>query len=220
METFKLKNGAPHQDIDVLVNGEESKPKRALILIHGRYASAANIMSLADELAIHEETVILAPEAADNQWYPLRFIEPRDSNQPHLDSSLAAIEELISYSLTKYGLDPERIVLAGFSQGACLVADYVARTPRQYGGVCIFSGGLIGNDTEINSKNWEGSLDSTPIYIGSDRNDSHIPIERVHLTTSVLRRLNADVNESVYDGLGHSIHNEGIEFLSRLLQRN
>lgn len=208
----------PHENISVLVKGNIEDPKKAMILMHGRFASAENIMSITDELSLTNDIVIFAPQAKTGEWYPHRFLVPRKENQPFLNIALLSIEEIIRYAFDNFQIKPDQIILAGFSQGACLVADYAARKPQRYGGICIFSGGLIGTDTEIEQYNWQGNLEKTPTYIGCDKNDFHIPLERVSSTTSVFEKLNANVTEKIYNDLGHSIHEEGLQFLNKLIQ--
>lgn len=205
----------PHENAEVLVRGNTKNPKTALLLFHGRGSNAKDILGLSDTLLL-ADTLVCAPEAAGHEWYPYRFLAPRSENEPHLSSALDVVDALVKLCDENYRIKPNDIILAGFSQGACLVADYIARTPQKYRGVCIFSGGLIGSDEQIAHHMWKGSLEHTPVYLGCDERDPHIPRERVLATAAVLENLHADLTTKLYAGLGHTVHREGIEFLRQL----
>lgn len=209
----------PHANARVLLRGNTTNPKRALLLFHGRGAQAGNILRLADEISLPGDVLVCAPEASGHTWYPDRFVVLRQENEPHLSSALSVVDSLITFCKAQYAIKPGGIVLAGFSQGACLVADYIARNPHTYAGACIFSGGLIGSDDEVEKRAWKGNLKGTPVYIGCDGQDSHIPHERVETTALVLKKSGAEVTLGIYTDLGHAIHPAGIEFLSALLNR-
>ena len=209
----------PHAHARVLVRGNTAKPTRALLLFHGRGASAGNILSLVDDISLPNDVLVCAPEAAGHTWYPYRFSVPRSDNEPHLSSALSVIDSLIAFCKTEYSIKPSGIILAGFSQGACLVADYIAHNPKKYAGACIFSGGIIGSDEELENRKWKGGLARTPLYIGCDEHDAHIPRERVTATSAVFETMGAKVTSRLYSGLGHAIHPEGLEFLSGLLNQ-
>lgn len=218
MSDIKLQTDTPpHADITVTIVGDDQSPKRALLLFHGRFSDADDILGIFDALESTKNVVAVAPTASGNQWYPRSFLEPRDANQPHLDSALALVERLIDYCDTEHGILPEDIVLAGFSQGACLVADYVARNPKDYGGVALFSGGLIGQDDEVDAQAWGGDLAGTKVYLGCDDSDPHIPLSRVEKTADIFTALNADVHTDIYTNFGHRVHPDGIEFLNRII---
>jgi len=209
----------PHAHARVLVRGNASKPTRALLLFHGRGAQAENILHLTEKISVPDDLLVCAPEASGHTWYPNRFIVSREENEPHLSSALDVVDALIATCKEKYSIKPSDIALAGFSQGACLVADYIARNPKKYAGACIFSGGLIGSDEELEKEQWKGGLKATPTYVGCDVQDPHIPRERVEKTSAVLRTLGAEVTSRLYTDFGHAVHFEGIEFLSALLNR-
>jgi phospholipase/carboxylesterase len=207
----------PHGNEAVLVTGNTTNPTKALILLHGRGATAQDILSLTDHLNLPDNTIVLAPEAVNNTWYPERFIKPQEANQPDLDSALARIAILVTNLETEFNIPTEHIALAGFSQGACLTAEYLKRNPMRYLAAAIYSGGLIGTETEVQEQ-IEGSLASTPIYIGCDEVDFHIPAERVRTTATYLTEHNAEVTLRLYTGLGHTIHPEGLEFLKEVMR--
>ena len=187
---------------NIITAGEDlAKADRALILVHGRGASAGDILSLADHLPV-ADYALLAPQATGHSWYPYSFLEPPVRNQPWLGSALdvlaAAVEEVMAA-----GVRRERVFFAGFSQGACLTLEFVARHAARYGGVAAFTGGLIGD--RIYEENYKGDFAETPFFIGTGDRDPHVPVERVHATAALLRGMGAVVTEKVYPGRPHTI---------------
>jgi len=209
-------SSSPHGDEVILTEGNSTNPTKALLLLHGRGASAANILHLTSELSLPEDCIVLAPQAVECVWYPERFIVPKAENQPHLHSALDRIHSIVLFLETAYKIQPSQITIAGFSQGACLVAEYLKQHPTQFKAAAIFSGGLIGSDAEVRSIS-TGDLKGTPIYIGCDEADSHIPKERVTTTAHILTTMGANVDMHLYNGLGHTIHPEGISALQHFL---
>ena len=197
----------PHQGLPVLMAGEPlASARAAMILVHGRGATAADILLLADELA-RPGFAYLAPEAAGNTWYPNSFLAPLASNEPGLSSGLALIASLLKQA-NEAGIPSERVVIAGFSQGACLSLEFVARHARRYGGVIGLSGGLIGpNGTP---RDYPGSLAGTPVFLGCSDIDPHIPKERVLFSAGVLQALGGQVTAKLYPRMGHTINRDGI----------
>ncbi len=185
----------------------------AMVMIHGRGAAAASILELAAELEV-PGFAYLAPQAAGNTWYPNRFLDPLPSNEPWLSSALTALAEVLA-QVTKAGLPPERTLLLGFSQGACLTLEFVARNARRYGGVAGLSGGLIGPDGT--PRDYAGSLDGTPIFLGCSDVDFHIPKERVHDTAEVLQRLGGEVTVRLYPNMDHTINQDELETVRGLM---
>lgn len=206
----------PHGDQAVLVAGNTTHPTKALILLHGRGATAENIMSIQERLDMPNDVLVLAPQAAHSTWYPERFILPQETNQPDLDSAIERIATLVTLVESEFNIPTKQIALAGFSQGACLAAEYVKRHPMRYLAVAIYSGGLIGEEAEV-EKTIAGSCNETPMYIGCDKVDFHIPAERVRTTATYFTEHNAAVTLRLYKGLGHTIHREGLEFLKGVL---
>jgi predicted esterase len=204
----------PHRAQRVAERGAPlARAKAAMIMLHGRGAGAEDMVALADVLA-QPDLAYLAPQAAGHTWYPYPFTAPIERNEPWLTSALGAIDGLLS-SLGEAGFPPERVVLLGFSQGACLGLEYAARHTRRYGGVIGLSGGLIGPDGT--PRDYPGSLAGTPVLLGCSDIDPHIPLARVHETTTVLRRLDAIVEERIYPGMGHLINEDEIRFVRGLL---
>lgn len=192
----------PHQGQEILTAGPAlEQAHAAMILIHGRGASAHDILDLGRYLSA-ADMAQLAPQAANNTWYPYSFLNPLEQNEPHLSSALQLVESLVG-QVEAAGIPAERIIIGGFSQGACLACEFVARHARRYGGLLAFSGGLIG--PPATSRAYEGSLDGTPVFLGCSDVDYHIPLERVDETAEVLSGLGAKVNKKIYPGMGHTI---------------
>src|SRR5918994_4363380 len=205
----------PHGGQRVLMGGAPLEAAAgALIAIHGRGAGAEDIIALAREVAPPTIT-ILAPQAAGNPWYPYRFLEPTERNEPYLSSALRIVADLIA-EVGEGGIPPERVALLGFSQGACLALEAAARNARRYAGVIGFSGGLIGPPGT--PFNYAGSLQGTPIFIGSSDVDPHIPKERVEESAVALDRLGATVDVRLYPGMGHTVNRDELEAARSLLE--
>jgi len=204
----------PHQGQPLETAGNALEDaEAALVLVHGRGATARSILQMGRQL--HEDGVaLLAPQADRNTWYPNSFLQPVESNEPGRSSGLQAIEDAVERA-NYHGIPTERVMILGFSQGACLGTEFVARNPRRYGGVVAFSGGLIGET--VDPDEFEGSLDQTLAFLGCSDVDPHIPEERVHVTTAVLERLDADVEERIYEGMGHGVNDDELEYASGMV---
>lgn len=204
----------PHGNMPVLTAGAPlSDAKAVMILIHGRGASARDILMLGLEFG-RSDFALIAPEAANNTWYPYGFMTPLHQNDPHLTSALRIISELIT-NLTAQGFPPEKLILGGFSQGACLATEYAARNATRYGGLFGFSGGLIG--PEGTPRDYPGSFAGTPAFLGCSDVDFHIPKDRVQETTLVLARMDAHVTERLYPGMGHTVNREELAFVRKMM---
>jgi predicted esterase len=204
----------PHGGQPVLTAGADpADAPGAVIMIHGRGADAGDIISLA-EVFQRPGLAYLAPEAAGRAWYPNRFMVPVEANEPYLSSALGVIAGLID-TVAGDGLPPERVVLLGFSQGACLTLEFAARNPRRYGGIIAYSGGLIGET--LDPARYQGSLGGTPVFVGCSDTDPHIPLERVNQSSAVMRQLGGEVTERIYRGLGHTISMDEIAETGRIL---
>jgi len=184
-----------------------------LIMLHGRGGSAADILSLASALRV-ADFALLAPQAPQNSWYPNSFLAPLAQNEPWLSSALRTLHELVA-SLESQGIKKENIYFLGFSQGACLTLEFVARTATRYGGVVAFTGGLIGD--KIYPERYAGDFGGTPVFIGTSDPDFHVPVERVRASTVLLTGLGAHVTERVYPNLGHTISPEEIALANSLI---
>ena len=207
MSRQDVKQG-PHQGQEILTAGKAlDEAQVALVLIHGRGASAYDILELGSYLAA-PEMAQLAPQATNNTWYPHSFLNPLEQNEPYLSSALQVVAYVVD-EVEAAGIAAEKIIICGFSQGACLASEFMARHARRYGGLLLFSGGLIGPPGT--SRDYEGSLGDTPVFLGCSDVDFHIPLERVEETAEVLSQLGAKVNKQIYPGMGHTIIEDEIE---------
>ena len=179
----------------------------AVVMLHGRGATAASILALAIELRL-ERVAYLAPQADGNTWYPLSFLAPIERNEPWLSSALAAVGSTLT-PVAAAGIPLERIVLLGFSQGACLAAEFAARNARRYGGLAVLSGGLIGPALRVEA--YSGDFRGTPAFLGCSDVDSHIPAQRVRESGDLLQRMGAKVAVRLYPGMGHTINEDELE---------
>jgi predicted esterase len=177
-----------------------------MILAHGRGATAEDIMTIAAELQ-HPGFAYLAPQAAGNAWYPNPFTAPLESNEPYLGSALEVLDGLLA--MVEVTIPAERVILLGFSQGACLTLEFAARHARRYGGVIGLSGGLIGPDGT--PRDYPGSFDGTPLFLGCSDIDPHIQKHRVIEAAEVLRRMDARVTVRLYPGMGHTVSQDEID---------
>ncbi|MDO9374672.1 MAG: dienelactone hydrolase family protein [Ferruginibacter sp.] len=186
---------------------------KALVMIHGRGGSAEDILSVASHLEV-ADFALVAPQATNNSWYPNSFLAPPASNEPWLSSALDLLATTVG-ELTGKGIAKENIYFLGFSQGACLSLEFVTRNADRYGGVVAFTGGLIGD--KINSQKYGGDFKQTPVFIGTSNPDPHVPVERVHATTNILKDMHADVTEKVYLSMGHTINQDEIDQANKLI---
>ncbi len=209
-------NSDPHRDQPVLASGRKlTEAAGAVILVHGRGASAEDILNLGQEFD-HPELAYLAPQAAGHTWYPYSFLAPIAQNEPWLTSALNKLGKIVE-EISNAGIAREKIVIAGFSQGACLASEFVARNATRYGGLIALSGGLIGPPgTEFH---YAGKLDGTPAFLGGVDPDPHVPWLRVQESASVLSALGAEVQLKRYAGMPHAVNQEEIEEARRLIAR-
>lgn len=193
---------------DVRKAGENiHQADKALIMLHGRGGTPEDILSLAPYFAV-EKFALMAPQAAGNTWYPYSFMAPPDKNEPWLSSALEMIEAVVQ-EIVQEGITKENIFFLGFSQGACLALEFIARNALLYGGVVAFSGGLIGD--RIYTENYKGNFKGTPIFIGSSDPDPHVPVNRVYATANILQEMHAEVKEKIYHQMGHTIISDEIK---------
>lgn len=211
---FEHPFSGPHQNQSVVSGGAKiDDAEIGMIFIHGRGASAQSMMMFADEFEadhIHYRAI----QANNHTWYPRSFLAPKEMNQPGIKSGLQAIYDQIT-KLNEAGIPTKKIVLLGFSQGACLTTEFAARHPQRYGGIVGFSGGLIGD--EVDPKNYAGSLEQTPVFLGCSDRDPHIPQERVDLTEEVFKTLGADVTKKIYVGMGHTVNQDEIQQVQQII---
>jgi len=191
----------------------------AVVLLHGRGGSAEYILELASAFDL-KDVAYFAPQAAGHTWYPLPFMAPREANEPNLTSALAKVSSVLQ-GIEQVGLRRDRVVITGFSQGACLATEFVATHPAQYGGLIAFTGGLVGPPGIIGkNERYSGhELDSMPALLSSGDPDPHVPWERVEESASILGAMGASVILRRYPGRPHTITAEELEHARRLLEQ-
>jgi predicted esterase len=205
---------APHQGMPVVEAGEPlAQARAAMILLHGRGATAEDIMTIAAEL-LYPGFAYLAPQAEGNAWYPHPFTAPLEQNEPYLSAALGVIESLLTR--VEATIPAQRVILLGFSQGACLTLEFAARHPLRYGGVVGLSGGLIGPPGT--PRDYPGNFDGTPVFLGCSDVDPHIPKERVIETAEVFMRMGAKVTMRLYPEMGHTVSQEEIESVREIVE--
>ncbi len=186
---------------------------KVLVMVHGRGGSNRDIISLSGHLNV-KDFALVAPQATNNTWYPYSFMAPPSENEPWLTSALDLLKGVVA-DLKGNGAKTENIYFMGFSQGACLTLEFVARNATKYGGVVAFTGGLIGD--KIYDENYSGNFEGTPIFLGTGNPDSHVPVERVHETARILETMNANVVEKVYENRPHTISQDEIDRANELV---
>ena len=205
----------PHQGQPIRPAGESfAHARAAMLMLHGRGATAEDILSLAGELAV-PGFAYLAPQAAENTWYPNRFLAPLASNEPWLTSALHFVDVALA-QIVQAGISPERMIILGFSQGACLALEYTARHARRYGGLVGLSGALIGPDDA--PRDYAGSLAGTPVFLGCSDVDFHVPKARVQSTAEVLQRLGGDLTVRLYSNMDHTVNQDELDFVRSMMQ--
>jgi phospholipase/carboxylesterase len=201
-----------HQE-QILYAGNTLNATSALIMIHGRGASPEDILSLSGNLKV-QNYLLAAPEATGNSWYPKSFLAPQKENEPWLSSALDLVRKTV-HQITARGISEKNIYFLGFSQGACLTLEYVARNARRYGGIVAFTGGLIGD--QINESLYTGDFEMTPVFFGSSNPDMHVPVQRVHASAGIFRKMGADTTENIYPNMGHTINQDEINKANTLI---
>jgi predicted esterase len=210
----KLSATGPHAGGKIFLAGEPLATARgAMLMVHGRGATAADILSLAAELDVPGFAYV-APQAVGNTWYPYPFMTPMELNEPWLSSALSVLGATVQL-IEQEGIPATRLMLLGFSQGACLATEFSVRNARRYGGIVGLSGGLIG--PEGTPREYEGSLEGTPVFLGCSDVDPHIPKARVLESEGVFKRLGAEVTARIYANMGHTINEDEIEFVRGMM---
>ena len=194
-----------HQKL-VVQRGAELGKSKVLIMLHGRGASAEDILSLSQYLRVEEFTLI-APQATSHSWYPYSFLATQEMNEPWLSGALKVVGEVVG-DIGAAGVQHKDIYFLGFSQGACLTLEYTARNANRYGGIVAFTGGLIGDI--LKKENYTGDFIGTPVFVGTSDPDSHVPVQRVKDSVQIFRDMHADVVEKIYPGMGHTINEDEI----------
>ena len=206
----------PHADQPVTFAGAPlAAGGRAMVLLHGRNASPRNILDLAPRLG-RPGFSLVAPAAAGNTWYPYSFLEQTARNEPYLTSAIDRLRRVVA-DVNAAGIPTSRLVLLGFSQGACLAAEYAYRFAEQFGGIVLFSGGLIGPP----GTTWQTSRSfrRTPVFLGCSDVDAHVPKSRVDETAETFASMDAEVTERIYPGMGHLVSDDEIVLAQSILDR-
>ncbi len=185
--------------------------KKAIILIHGRGATAESILSLVPHLNL-TDYAILAPQANGNAWYPFGFMASDEGNIVALENSLKTLVQVWN-EIIAAGIPAENVFIAGFSQGACLSLDFAARNAQRLGGVVAFTGGLIGE--KLKPESYSGDFQGTPIYLGSSDRDFHVPASRINESADLLRKMGAEVNVELFDDPDHTIREKEISWVNQ-----
>lgn len=218
MELFRVQADkpfhGPHQGKPVAKAGKQAnEATMAMLLVHGRGASAESMLLFADEFE-RNDVHYRAIQADRHTWYPNSFLAPKEQNEPGISSGLQSIYDEIT-SLNEAGIATDHIIILGFSQGACLATEFAARHPQRLGGVVGLSGGLIGS--EVSADNYSGSFEHTPVFLGCSDDDPHIPQKRVEETANILKSLNATITKKIYPGMGHTVNRDEIEHIRQML---
>jgi len=205
-----------HQKKIITAGKKIDEAKKALVMLHGRGASAEDIIGLASYLSVNDFAQ-LAPQATNYTWYPYSFLAPPQQNEPWLSSALELISEIVQ-DINRTGIQDFHIYFLGFSQGACLTLEFVTRNARRWGGIVAFTGGLIGD--RIYEENYKGDFDGTPVFIGTGDPDPHVPVGRVHDTVSIIKKMNGSVTEKIYPNRGHTVSQDEIDSANELIFSN
>lgn len=214
--TLPAEGTGPHTGRRIFAEGDDLQTSRnVVIMIHGRGASAQSILDLSSSLPSAGVTYI-APQGTNSVWYPYRFLEPIERNEPYLTSALQKIDDTIAFIQGK-GVSDKKIMLLGFSQGACLALHYAATKERKLSAVFALSGGLIGS--EIHTKDYRQDLSGTTVFLGCSDVDFHIPKERVERSAVVFQTLGAEVTMRMYPNMAHTINDDEIEFISHHIKK-
>lgn len=199
---------------EILSSGKGiAEARKALIMVHGRGGNAEDILALASHLNV-SEYALFAPQATGSTWYPNSFLAPVNQNEPWLSSALEILKDLVE-QIKSGGIPSDHIYLLGFSQGACLTLEFAARNAQKFGGIAAFTGGLIGES--IDTDDYSGNFEGTPVFLGSGDPDAHVPVERVNRTADIMNKMDASVRVEIYDNRPHTISQEEIEQANRLI---
>lgn len=204
----------PHEGQPVVDAGPPLGEGRAVaIMVHGRNAAPAHILDLARRFE-QDDITWLAPAAANRTWYPLSFLAPIAENEPGVSSGIAVLAALVA-RVEAAGVPRSRIIIGGFSQGACLASEFALRHASRFGGLLLFSGGAIGAP----GTTWDqaGTFDAMPVFLGCSDIDAHVPEARVRETAAVFERMGADVTLRIYPGMGHLVNDDEVAFARTLL---
>jgi phospholipase/carboxylesterase len=205
-----------HMQEQTIYHGATFSEAKAFVLsLHGRNQSPETILEVADRIGL-EGVHYAAPQAFQNSWYPEGFMAPIEKNEPNLTYAVDVCKAIVE-QWTEKNVPKEKVVLMGFSQGACLAAEFAIRHPQQYGGILIFTGGLIGPE----GTNWpiKESFDGTSVFLGTSDVDEWIPVERVHESEAMFIQMGAKTDKRVYKGMGHLVNDEEIDAAQMMIKQ-
>ena len=202
---------AGHSKNIVLAGVTLKKAGKVMIMLHGRGATAGDIISLSGYLKLHD-THIIAPQATNNAWYPYSFLAPRQQNEPWLSSALELLNEILEDVRTA-GIKTEQVFILGFSQGACLTLEFAAQNARLFGGVIAFTGGLIGD--VLQEEIYAGNFQKTKVFIGNSDKDPHVPVARSEESKRIIEKLGAEVTLKIYPGMPHTVNDDEINWVNQ-----
>jgi predicted esterase len=206
----------PLSDLPLLTSGRDRASARAVtILVHGRARTPEEMIALAARFDL-PEMAFVAPTAAGGTWYPESFLAPFEKNQPHLDFALARLEEIVR-ALEAEGFSRNRIALVGFSQGACLLAEYVSRNAQRWGAIALLTGGYCGPENQHREK--VGDFDETPIFMGIGDSDAWVPLARAKETAMFFAELGAEIDLRITPSMEHVVSDEQIRETSLMLAK-
>lgn len=204
----------PHQGQEIKTEGVAlEEATSAMIMVHQRGVRTDSILNLVSYFNA-PKMAFLAPQADNNTWYPYSFLAPIAQNEPGISSGMGALRSLVA-AINEVGIPTEKIILLGFSQGACLAAEFVARHAERYGGLAVLSGGLIGPPNT--PRNYLGDLKGTPVFLGCSDVDFHIPKERVDESAAVFMRMGATVTKRIYLGMDHVINEDELTAVQQMI---
>ncbi|MEL6309678.1 MAG: phospholipase [Chloroflexota bacterium] len=204
-----------HQDNDTLTHGATlENAKVAVLLMHGRGASAPDLLPFVKQLPQADDVVYMMPQATQNTWYPNSGFGSFEANEPFLSSAWGTIDERLA-QIKEAGIGQENIIVGGFSQGACLMSEYVARNAGQYGGLLVLSGALMG--TEHTSRDYKGSLAGTQVWVGGANNDPWVTGKQLNETATVFEKLGATVSKKIHDSSDHTIRPADVESATNII---
>lgn len=205
----------PHEGQPIETSGAPPQAaEAAVIMLHGRGSTAKHVLRLSDEF-YHHGVVYLAPQAAGSSWYRRSAFDPDEADDPWFSSALDRVAAALAEA-EAVGVDPERTLLFGFSQGGCLASEFVARNPHRYGGLAVLSGSLLGPET---GAAYEGDLDGTPVFLGCSDDDPSVSAERVRQSARVFKGLGGDVTDRLYDDLGHAINDDEVQMVDSMVSQ-
>jgi phospholipase/carboxylesterase len=185
--------------------------EKILIMLHGRGATAEDIISLSDHLKLRN-THIIAPQATNNAWYPYSFLAPRQQNEPWLSSALQVLNEILG-AVILTGIKSHQVFILGFSQGACLTLEFATHNAQLFGGVIAFTGGLIGD--VLQEKNYTGNFQKTKVFIGNSDKDPHVPAARSQESKRIMEKLGAEVTLKIYPDMPHTVNDDELNWVNQ-----